>query len=96
VLAHFPAEVLGRDGERLCASTGSPRGRPDGRVECDVVVASSGDPRPRVLPPAQRHERPVAAADRPALQAVGRPGPVEHAARVRLELRDTGPALQLV
>ena len=96
VLAHLAAHVLGRDGERLCATTGPCRGGANRRVERDVGVAPSRDPGPRVLAAAQRDQRPVTAADRPALEAVGRQPLLEHATRVDVQLGDPRPALELV
>jgi hypothetical protein len=96
VLAHLAAEILPPDGEGLHASSGPAGSCANGGVEGDVPVAAPGDPRARVLPATQRHERPVAPSDRTALEAVRRPGPVEHATCVDLELRDAGRAVQLV
>jgi hypothetical protein len=96
VLPHLPAEIVSRDREALSAPARPRRRRADGRVERDVPIATSRDPRPRVLPAAQRDERPVAPADRTALEPVGRPRTVEHETGVDLELRDPGRALQLV
>ncbi|HEX3290417.1 MAG TPA: hypothetical protein VHR46_03415 [Gaiella sp.] len=60
------------------------------------MVTAPGDPRPRVLAATQRDERPVAPADRTALEAIGWPDPIEDATGVDVQLGDARPALELV
>jgi hypothetical protein len=96
VLAHLATHVLRDDGERLRATAGACGSGADGRVEGDVAVTVPGDPRPRVLATAERHERTVATSDRAALEAIGLRRRIEDTGRVDVELDDAGPRLELL